>query len=175
MTDTEGIEMWRVDMQRALGVLDSAQINCNAKLQWIEEGVMNCLAAIRDMECSGGAEQMQCRQFVNEAADLAKNIRQSMAQYDFEYDITPGLSNEDVALAANDLKKYKIIDSRTGSLLRSSASPIAGPDGRVGEALFVVHPAFVRNATDSSQKIVLVKSTIVARFDEPVPARGMRN
>lgn len=124
------------------------------------------------MELQGSVEASQCRQFVQEAADLADNIRQSLELYDFEYPLQTSHGTQKI-LRLDDLKLYQVVDIGTGAPLRSTASPIPGPDGRVAEVLLVVHPAFVRKATESRSKIVLVKPKIVARFDRPVP-RGAK-
>ena len=164
--------MWRVDLQRTLSVLDSIKPDFEEELQAIETMIMRCLVDLKDMDYQGGTEQSQCHQFVRAAADLASNMRQSMALYDFEFEFEPSFGVENKVLKLDDLKKHKVVDSRTGSQLRSSATPVQGLNSRVGEVLFVVHPAFVRKATDTSQKIVLAKSTIMVRFDRPVPQGG---
>jgi hypothetical protein len=167
--------MWRVDLYRTLDVLESAKEERNKGLQQLDAILLKYVADLRGMEVRSGVDRVQCRQFIEEAADLSKHIRQSMTQYDFEWDIAPQGLETTQAVTADQLKQVKIIDSRTGSLLRSSASPIAGPDGRVGELLFVVYPAFVRRATESSQKIVLTRATVVVKFDQPVPRKGKSN
>jgi hypothetical protein len=116
-------------------------------------------------------EQKQCREIVNEAAALANHIRESTAEYDFEFDFSLFEEPKQMEVNLEDLKNYKIVDSSTGALIRSSAIPRAEKDGRVGEVLFVVWPAFVRRARKSAEMIRLVKSTIVVRFDHPI-ARG---
>lgn len=73
-----------------------------------------------------------------------------------------------------DLRKYKVVESRTDSALSSSATPVASPDGRIGEALFVVHLVLLRTWVGAEQKIVLAKSTIVVKFDHEV-VRGGRD
>lgn len=167
--------MWRVDLVRTLNILDPAKDAQKAEILSIAASMIRCLGDLRTMECQGGADQNQCHQIVSEAAALANNVGQSMERYAFEFDFMPKDEPEKAVLKIEDLRKYKIIDSRNGMALRSSALPVAGPDGRVGKALFVVFPAFVRNSTKSGQKLVLAKSTIVVKFDQPVPSRGKKS
>lgn len=134
--------------------------------------MIKCLDGIREMECQGASEETECQQIVLEAAELARTIREATGDYDFRFDFMPSDRPEEKVMRIEDLKKFKVIDSRTGSPLRSSAVPIAGSGGRVGEALFVVHPAFVRKATRTSQEIILAKATIVVKFDNPIPRGG---
>lgn len=171
-TEAEAIQSWRVDLQRSLNVLDPIREIRDQEVQKIEETIMKCLVDLRRMDFQGGIEQGQCRQFVQDAADLANNIRQSTNQYEFDFDSAIRGSQGDGGFKQEDLKKYKIVDSMTGYLLRSSARPVTAPDGRVGKVIFVVHPAFVRKSTTSSQEIVLVKATIVVKFDHPIPRQG---
>ena len=133
---------------------------------------MSLLKQLKGTDCQDGADHDQCHQIVAEAADLDNNFRLSAADYRFHFHYGYGATSDDQVLKAENLKESKIIDCKTGAPLRSSAKPIAGGDGRVGEVLFVVHPAFIRKSSESSQKIVLVKPTIVVKFDQPVPRGG---
>ncbi|KAJ9606960.1 hypothetical protein H2200_008971 [Cladophialophora chaetospira] len=170
--DSEAITLWRVDMQRTLSTLESAKKRYEEELGTIVSSMTKCLDATREMECQGGSEMTECRQIVLGAADLARNIREAAGNYDFRFDFMPENEPEERVLGIEDLKKYKVVDSMTGSPLRSSAVPITSQGGRVAEVLFVVHPAFVKMATRSSQEVVLVKATIVVKFDHPVPRGG---
>ncbi|OQU95465.1 hypothetical protein CLAIMM_01667 [Cladophialophora immunda] len=166
--DKDAIVMWRVDLQRSLNVNEGFKDLREERLSEIESDIMHCPMLLKErglLDCS--KDPMACRQIVKEAADLANNIRQSTAEYEFDFTVDSQLIEEKV-------KDFMIIDCDTGSTLGYSAVPVAGPGGRVGHVLFLVYPAFVRKSADSSKRIVLVKPTIVVKFDQPV-RRGKKS
>ncbi|OAP59952.1 hypothetical protein AYL99_04954 [Fonsecaea erecta] len=151
--DKDAILMWKLREKR---------------LSEIGEYIMRCPQLLKGKGfhgCSGNPSL--CHQIVQEVGDLANNIRQSMAEYEFVV-VDPR------EIKGAEVKYFTVIDSRTGFALSSSAVPIAGPGGRVGSIWFQIYPAFVRKATESSKRIVLVKPTVVVKFDHPVP-RGKKS
>ncbi|KIY00569.1 uncharacterized protein Z520_03232 [Fonsecaea multimorphosa CBS 102226] len=167
--DKDAILMWAVDLQRAFNTNERFKEQRQKKLSEIEAVIMHCPMLLKEMGLHGRSnDPVICREIVKEAADLANNIRQSMAEYAFDFRVGSAVLFEEK------VKNFTVIDCGTGSTLSSSAVPIPGPDGRVGEILFLVYPAFVRKSTGSSKEIVLVKPTILVKFDQPVP-RGKRS
>ena len=106
------------------------------------------------------------RKIFSEAADLAKNMRIAPSTYVFasDYDIGGPLSLDDSV-------KFKIIDQATAQHLRSSDLMKATPDGRVGQKLCVIHPGLVRKGQNDGREIVLVKPTILCKFDHHLGRR----
>ncbi|OAL39379.1 hypothetical protein AYO20_01249 [Fonsecaea nubica] len=167
--DKEAIGMWRIDLQRSLNTDKQLKQLREARLNQIEEHLTQGAAVLKEMGYHGcSSEPSLCRQIVQEAGDLAQNIRHSMSQFVFEFEL------DHPVIKAEQVKDFTIIDSRTGSILSSSAIPVVGSAGRVGEVQFLVYPAFVRRSMESRKKIVLVKPTIVVQFDYPV-RRGKKN
>ncbi|KIW81061.1 hypothetical protein Z517_04084 [Fonsecaea pedrosoi CBS 271.37] len=167
--DKEAICMWRIDLQRSLNTDKQLKQLREARLNQIEEHLTEGAAVLKEMGQHGcSSEPSLCRQIVQEAGDLAENIRHSMSQFDFEFEL------DHPVIKAEQVKDFTIIDSRTGSILSSSAIPVVGSAGRVGEFQVLVYPAFVRRSTESRKKIVLVKPTIVVEFDQPV-RRGKKD
>jgi len=154
-------------MYRTLRVLGPLNEACEAALR-------DCEALVNNSVTTRGVNnnQLEHPQFVREAAELAISIRESTLIYHFEA-LCDKTATEGRVFFLDDLKKYIIIDSKTGSALRPSAVPIAGPGGRVGEFLFTVRPALMRQATGPKEKIVLVKATVVVKFDHPVKQASM--
>ena len=134
--------------------------------------IVSELGRARSMDYEGEVERIQCKQFVLDAVALAGNIRQSISHYKFENMLGSDLEHESVVLKMANFNRYTIIDSMTGARLRASAEPKADENGRIGEVLCIVYPAFVRKATLAAEKVVLVKPTIVVKFDQKIARRG---
>ncbi len=156
-------------MQRTLRLLDPLKERYEAELHKISVPILNCIAHPETRE-----GQVQRHPLVLEAAELATDIKESMLIYGFEDSLEPPNGNGVRVITIHDLKNCIVIDSRTGQALYSSANPVTGPGGRVGEVLFCLFPAFVRISADGNKKIVLVKATVVVKFDQPVP-RAKKN
>ncbi|EXJ69043.1 uncharacterized protein A1O5_07978 [Cladophialophora psammophila CBS 110553] len=167
--DQTAVQMWRVDLQRTLHADEQSKRLRENELREIEATIMRCLQLLKGTGLRVRSRDLSlCSRFVQEAGSLAENIRESMAEYELDYNYGPLVINEER------FKDFTIVDSRTGCPLRSTAVPVAGPSRRVGEVLFTVYLAFVRKSSDSSKKIVLVKSTMVVEFGHPVP-RGRKS
>ncbi len=159
-------------MQRALNTLDPAIAAQNAAIDRITSHTLACFDSLRPLEHQAQIAHKECRGIVADVGELGSSIRQSIDTYEFERPFDFAGPVEKRALQVGDLQKYKVMDERTGSMLPSSVTPRTGPDGRVGEVIFVVHPEFIRISGKTQEKIILAKSTIVVKFDQEVPRRG---
>ncbi|OAL18965.1 hypothetical protein AYO22_10294 [Fonsecaea multimorphosa] len=125
--DKDAILMWAVDLQRAFNTNERFKEQRQKKLSEIEAVIMHCPMLLKEMGLHGRSnDPVICREIVKEAADLANNIRQSMAEYAFDFRVGSAVLFEEK------VKNFTVIDCGTGSTLSSSAVPIPGPDGRVG-------------------------------------------
>ncbi|KAK4937982.1 hypothetical protein LTR10_021471 [Elasticomyces elasticus] len=173
--DMESIQSWRVDLYKTLSSLESAKQARECALRVAATTIRSSFMSVRSMDVDTRPGAGTCDRIVADAADLAGNVRQTIAMYEFDPDPWASAQVEIGVLKLEDWKKYKIIDSRTGQAVRSSAIPTADGNGRVGEILFVVHPAFVRKPTKTAAAIILVKPTIAVKFDHAIPRGGKRN
>ncbi|KAI1618642.1 hypothetical protein EDD37DRAFT_677723 [Exophiala viscosa] len=172
--DMDSIQSWRVDLYRTLSSLESAKKYRENALRFASTTIQTSFKAVRSMDMDTRTGKSTCNHLVADTADLAGHIRQSMTMYDFgddPYEITKAVNG---VLKLENWKNFKIIDSRTGQALRSSAVPVADENGRVGKILFVVHPAFIRKPTKTAAAIILVKPTIAVKFDHAIPRGGKR-
>jgi hypothetical protein len=137
--------------------------------------ITNCLLPINpkdDLKRSAGSK---AKQFVTEATELAKAIRETWKLYEFRTELDTSIENANCRVKSGDLERYEVIDSQTGAPLASSSAPIADEDGNVGRVLMVQFPGFVRKGMDASEDLILIKPTIVVKFDQPVPRKRKRN
>jgi hypothetical protein len=61
-----------------------------------------------------------------------------------------------------------IINSSTGALIPTPAKVETERTGRVGDIVFVVFPAFIKQALEKEKENMLVQPAVVAKFDHPV-------
>ena len=164
--------MWRLDLQRALNITEPSTAAYQESMNRIQQDILTCIVGTRHKSQQDGVEESQCHQLVSEAATLANNIRLSLSLYSFEPESGPIKDAADQVLRLDNIKYFRIVDSRTGSALSSSAAPIADGHGRVGKVVCVVFPGFRRKSTAAGETIALAKPTIVVKFDHPVPRSG---
>lgn len=105
----------------------------------------------------------ELRNVFRDAADLAKNIRLSQANYQYV-----GSCKTGETLFLDEVRRFKIIDQTSAQPVRNSDTMTGRQDGRIGEKLCVVQPALVRKGKNGGRDITLVKATILCNFDHPV-------
>ena len=115
-----------------------------------------------------------CKNVVVEAAELAKNIRLSVASCWFVFEFPAKDPPNGRILFSADLEDYIVINLATGQPIRGVQTIIAGPDGRVGEVLCCIHPALKRKGGKNGKDIVVAKATILVKFDYAPAKRGTR-
>lgn len=104
----------------------------------------------------------------NEAAELAHQIRLSPQPYGYEIAFGYNEPNRDRVLFNDDRAKYKIINAANSQPIHDSDIIEAGPNGRIGKKLCVIHPALVRRGQGERGDMVLTQATILASPDKPI-------
>jgi hypothetical protein len=103
------------------------------------------------------------RNVFRDAADLARNIRLSQANYQYA-----GSCNTVETLFLDEVRRFQIIDQASAQPVRTSDTVTGRRDGRIGEKLCVVQPALVRKGKNGGRDITLVRATILCNLDQPV-------
>ena len=103
-----------------------------------------------------------------DAADLAHQIQLSPQSYGYETAFRYSDPNSTWVLFNNERTEYKIINAANSQPIRDSDIIEAGPNGRIGKKLCVIHPALVRRGQGERGDIVLTKATILASLDKPI-------
>ena len=66
-----------------------------------------------------------------------------------------------------------MIDIATHKVLRPDTSVLkVAENGRIGEEVFVIAPALVRHQKVRNGKVLVCKSTVLVKLDEPMAKRG---
>lgn len=168
--DFEDSQSWKVDLQRALKVFCDARGD-SSKAMKVQRGRI-----LRSLEVVGTSDEPtqsiddECYALLQESHKFAEGIRLSTSSYGFRM---PSETDHSIMLAKH-LTNYNVVDSRTGATLRPQSKPIEDRDGRVGEVVCDVFPAFFRRKDASCDEVELCKGTLVVHFDHPVPPVGRK-
>ncbi|KIV84784.1 hypothetical protein PV11_00542 [Exophiala sideris] len=166
--------LWRLDMYRALRASQLVEECEKPRLAVLANWLLNSFETVVPNESKALVNKDKLDKIISMAADLASNMRLSMADYGFSFGLDPRASAENRVMVEKDLKSYITLDSRTGMLLRSTSQVQSAIDGRVGEMISWVFPGFVRSATKKEKHMELCKPVIVVKFDHEVPRGGKR-
>ncbi len=143
-----------------------------------QNGLKNCTRVMEEIfaRLSGVVtdEGFDCKglqDITTTAAKLASKIATASDRYSMKYSFRPSHSTEARQLYTNMLGDYSLIDIETGQTVTSAFTITSRKDGRVGEMLAVILPALERVQEDV-MAVIVVKSTILVRFDQPVQRKG---
>jgi hypothetical protein len=106
-------------------------------------------------------------EIVDNAAQLAGDIRHSRGIYDNGMVLNSNWVPGRRILHLDNMYEYTIIDSSTGAPITTPAKVEADRTERVSDIPFVVFPAFIKQASEKEENM-LVKPTVVVKFDHPV-------
>ncbi len=172
--DEEVCQAWRVDTYRALESIDNVRASREKYLHGFSTALLNAMAILNPVTARIREVQEACLDFVSDAELLADKIRLCTNEYETVFPFSYNEAPEQRVMYEGNLDEYDIIDGATGTKLRQATKPIAASDGRVGEMVCVVYPAFVRKASNSKARTQLCKATIVVAFDCAIPRGGKR-
>ncbi|KAF7513227.1 hypothetical protein GJ744_010623 [Endocarpon pusillum] len=103
-----------------------------------------------------------------DSADLAHQIQLSLQSYGYETAFRYSDPDSTRVLFKNERTEYEITNTANSQPIRDSDIVEAGPNGRIGKKLCVIHPALVRRGRGERADMVLTQTTILASLDKPV-------
>jgi hypothetical protein len=137
------------------------------KINW---HFMNCCRGVgNSLDKNSKVASKSCTALINDAAELAFNIKTSPHLYVFEPSCDPAELETGQVVYTSTMEKYNIIDSRTGFPPRGNAKPHADHTGRVGEVIRIIFPQLEQLVPGKDENLILVKSTVVVKFDKSIP------
>ncbi len=160
--------MWGSEIQRVFGQSPAILNQRNEYLGEICQTLAEVLVKFLPEDQQANFRFARLLAIFKEAADLAHQIQLSPHKYGYEAAFGYRDPNRDRILFDGDRKEYKIINAANAQPIRDSDIIKAGPNGRIGKKLCVIHPALVRRREGDRQDTVLNKATILARLDAPV-------
>lgn len=163
-------------MHRALAASTGLQ---KARQRLVREVAKLCVECMQSASTHPGAEPVNeeaCHKFVQSASTLAHEIRLSSTSYHYSHDVDRyKLTDEsDYVMLKAEMANFNVINAETGSKIRASSRVEADANGRVGIKLCSVIPSLVRVRQDKEKDLVLVKGTIVVKFDRDLELKSRK-
>ena len=162
------MNMWRVDMHRSLQTLETVTKKRRQAMWAMRDELLGCVQYLLPTQSVSSDDIELVQSILTDTWDLAKDIRLSTGSYHWVIDVTPTHSFDKRIMRYDELKKCAVIDVSTGQPARNSSIQRLGPEAKVGEKLCTVRPALFRKGREAETDLLLVKSTIIVRFDEGI-------
>lgn len=156
--------MWRVDTYRAVSIMPEVIDEQKVLKGKYINALLDCIKAIApdaiDEPCRKASQQA-----VEEAVSLAHEIQLTTATYGWVSMEEP--EREPMPLHGRELQNYKLVDIKTGLMLKRSSIKEHTEDAVIGEKLSCVFPALVREIPKEDKELTLAKETILVQiYDE---------
>lgn len=156
--------MWRVDTYRALRTMPQVTEKSEVLKEDYVNTILGFLKAI-DPAAVERAWREACQQAVEASVNLAHEMLLSTAKYRWLYMGVPGLGC--TPLYGRELQDFKLVDIKTGRMLKGSATKDHTDETIICEKLSTVFPGLVRDTAREGRELVIVKETILVQiYDE---------
>ena len=144
------------------------------RAQLVSQTLHEALASL--VSESFGSWQEIHKQIVLPAIQLSTKLRLSTSDYvltsrRFVKDSGPGSS-----VFIYEVKDCSMIDITTQKIIRPDSNLKIAEDGRIGQEMLVLTPALLRDQKDGKSRVLVCKSTVLVKLDEPMGkrSRGIR-
>ena len=156
------ISTWRSETFQALAAIPEQSEFQQSQAQYINDQLFDELSQVFPNLFHQQSKISFLQKVTVPAANLAIAIRGSTTKYAF--DLPRDLSMQLRPALEEDVKKFRLVESKTFKHLKPSSIVVANKGGQIGDSIIVFEPALSRVDRDGNQNILVPEMILVELF-----------